>query len=730
MGRTIALFLPVLLSLAAADADTTIQTTLSVTINSISLTSDISVSGSASLTGIGSGKFSANEALSSFSLTATSNDIPFTITLSDGSGTLTGTVSVPTALVIGGATSGNGSAKITGGTGAYDQAKGTFTTLTGTVSGNPLAGGTVSFSGDGSITTSGGTTGPPQPTITAVLDAASYTANIAQGSIFVVKGTNLSAAGFTQFGFPLPNVSTDGVKITFSPTGGGVSTIAYLVYLFNQNGVNQLAGLLPSTIGTGNYNVIVTTSTGNSAGFPVTVVQRKFGVISQDSTGTGLAVVQNFISQSQLDVNRFTTGTISGVTISPAKPGQIVVIWGTGMGPVSGADNVASPGFDFSANGVNVQVIVGGTSIKPLYAGRAPGLAGADQINVQLPSNIATGCTVPMQISVNGTLSPPTFLAIAPNTAAAACVQPGFTTQQLTNFDNGGSITTAAFVLSQIAQTTPVSVPGVSGTIKIDALGGAFDRITGFQLASAPTSATGQANTSTSGACTVTHVTGSQSQVQGGSVTVNGLDAGNISFTGPTGSGISNMALTQDPKSNGYSALVGAEGISLPGYPSGVALTAGQYTLTGAGGKDVGKFTAGITLGTPLTITGGLPPTVDRNVGLTLNWTGGNATDTVEILGYSGTLTGTGANATIDATEFVCITTAGAKTITVPPSILTQLPAGVAGATTAGGFLEVVSTPTPAQGNGLFTASLTADGTSANGIFLALIGFGSSVTYQ
>ena len=34
-----------------------------------------------------------------------------------------------------------------------------------------------------------------QPTITAVLDGAAYTQNIAQGSVFVVKGEGLSAAG-------------------------------------------------------------------------------------------------------------------------------------------------------------------------------------------------------------------------------------------------------------------------------------------------------------------------------------------------------------------------------------------------------------------------------------------------------------------------------------------------------------------------------------------------------
>jgi hypothetical protein len=144
----------------------------------------------------------------------------------------------------------------------------------------------------------------------------------------------------------------------------------------------------------------------------------------------------------------------------------------------------------------------------------------------------------------------------------------------------------------------------------------------------------------------------------------------------------------------------------------------------------VGAFTASITLGSPLTITGGLPATVTRSAGLTLNWTGGNATDVVEIVGYAGGLTGSGATATIDATEFICITTAGAKTITVPPSILSQLPAVAANATTQTGFLEVVSTPAPVDGNGLFSAPLTAGGNIDSGLFLALIGQGSSVAYQ
>jgi hypothetical protein len=323
-------------------------------------------------------------------------------------------------------------------------------------------------------------------------------------------------------------------------------------------------------------------------------------------------------------------------------------------------------------------------------------------------------------------LSPPVFVAIAPDAASSACVQPGFTTQQLQNFDNGGSITTGAFVLAQIASSA------AGQNVKIDTVGGGFNRFTGFQLAALSNSPTSQAVVTTSGSCSVTHFTGPSSQITSGGGQLASLDAGNITISGPSGSGLSNFALTEDAK-NIYSSILGEEGlpvgIPLPGVGN-ATLTAGQYTLNGAGGKDVGKFTAAITLGTPLTITGGLPTSVNRSAGLTLNWTGGNATDTVEVVGYSGTLTGSGTTATIDVNEFICITTAGAKTLTVSPSILTQLSAVSAGSTTQTGFLEVVSGPVPATGNGLFTAPLTAGGNIDSGLFLALIGFGGAVSYQ
>jgi uncharacterized protein (TIGR03437 family) len=717
-------FCALALSLGTLAEAATISTTLTVNGTAAFNTSGtaITVTGTATLTNIGSGGSTASGTISaSVSLTSLSGatvTIPFTITLSGG--TLTGSVILPATVLEGSATSATGSGAITGGSGSYAGYSGTFPSLSGS-GGVGGAGLTITFTGTGTINTSGGGTIAPTPTITAVQDAGSYTASIAQGSIFVVKGSNLSASGFSQFSFPLP-ASSGGVQIAFTPASGGSATNAYLVYLYNQGGVNQLAAILPSTLAIGNYNVTVTNGGTVSAPFVVSVVQRKPGLITQDSSGTGLVVLQNYISATELDVDRFTTGTVGGVTISPAKPGQALIAWATGLGPVTGGDNTASPGFNFEANGVNVQVIVGGVSITPVYAGRAPGLAGADQINFTLPANVPTGCTVSFQLSVNGILSPGTFLSIAPSASATACVAAGLTTAQLQSLDNGGTLTAGGFDLEHFsANITEPSVGNISETIASAA--GGFTQVTGFQLASS------SAVSFQPGACQVVQSsTASQTTAVVTSSVATYLDAGAITLNGPGGSNITNAALTETSNVYSLNITLQATGITIPPAQAGIpnaSIVPGTYTLKGAGGKDVGPFSASLTLGTLLTITGGLPATVTRNNGLTLNWTGGNSTDLVEVFGTSGT---SSASAT-----FLCITTAGAGTFTVPASILNQLTAVTAGAISAGtgvGYLGVFSTPSPTAGSSLFSAPLTAGGSISAATFLALLGIEGTASYQ
>jgi hypothetical protein len=98
-------------------------------------------------------------------------------------------------------------------------------------------------------------------------------------------------------------------------------------------------------------------------------------------------------------------------------------------------------------------------------------------------------------------------------------------------------------------------------------------------------------------------------------------------------------------------------------------------------------------------------------------------------MGTSETNTGTGANLTSTATGFVCTTTAGQGTFTVPASILTWLPtmtAAQVSAGTADGSLSVMSRATPSS----FNATLKKDGSNIPSSFGYYSFFAGLALYQ
>jgi uncharacterized protein (TIGR03437 family) len=659
--------------------------------------------GQVTLTNLGSGGATVTGTFSSTinlltDITGSSVTSKFTITLSGG--TLTGTYTEPLTILYG--SSGNASATITLGTGTYAGYTGSFPTLAGSSSSTGGTSYSFSFKGDGTLSTT------PVPTISAVQDGASNTPNIAQGEFLSIYGTNLTPSSSGATIFPRPT-SVGGVKVTFTPVAGGAGIDTYLIGVYKASGYDQINALLPSTVPVGTYNVTVTNGTV-SAPFQTQVVASKPGLFTQDQSGTGLAVVFNYISPSENDVNRLTTGNYNGSLSSPAKPGQTLVAWGTGIGPYQAGDNTAGITHDFSTS-EPIAAIVGGVSIPVVFAG-LNGYAGEDQINFTLPANVPTGCAISLQISVNGVLSAPTSIAIATSASPTACVQPGYTTQQLQSLDQGGTINAGSFSLSQATET----VASLGTFISAD-IGGAFSQITGFQLAAAGTSTV---SVTTSGSCMVYHVTTTSTGVATGHVTE--FDAGTVTLTGPAGTNLNSQQLLET--SNIYSYSIGS-----PGQTGSSPLLPGTYTVNGAGGTDVGPFNTSITIGSPLTLNSPLPTTVTESAGLTLNWTGGNSSDVVEIIGASGTFTGTGNSRITNLTEFVCSTTAGQKTFTVPASILTQLPtitAAQVAATTAEGILEVTSGPTPVS----FNATLKKDGSNIPSYFSSTVGIIGLPVYQ
>lgn len=546
------------------------------------------------------------------------------------------------------------------------------------------------------------------PSITAVLDAGGYTSNLAPGTVFVVKGSNLCTSSATAniSAAPYSTAAMGGASIAFTPVGGGSAINAFMIYAYLSGSVTQLAGELPNATAAGDYNVTVTTSAGTSATFKTTVVAQKPGLMTISSSGSGRALVQNVVSSTQYDLNGFTSGQVpfQNFLRSPAKPSEFLIAWGVGLGAAPGYDSSApAAGLNFLSQGLAVKAVVNGVEITPAYAGRSNLFPGLDNVTFQLPANVTTGCWVSLQIKVAGVYSNATTIAIAPNAAATACVDPAYDQATLANLDGGSSVTIGSFNMSSMAST--LSFGGQTLTTETEAAAGSFAKYSAdqpFVTAAAPVG--------TAGSCTVTRttITVNKGGVGGGS-TLTLLDAGALTLNGPN---VANKAFTET--SNLYSLTLSNP---IPGSPPVVA--AGTYSLTGAGGSGIGAFTGSVTAAAPLRVTGGLPATVTRSQDLVIAWTGGG-TQVVSISGTASIQTGSTANTTtFDEGSFYCWTTADKGTFTVPSStVLSQLPAVPAAAISGGtgfGSLSVLSASQPAAGNGLFSAPLVAGGTTYAG---------------
>ena len=88
----------------------------------------------------------------------------------------------------------------------------------------------------------------------------------------------------------------------------------------------------------------------------------------------------------------------------------MITIWGTGLGRVPFADNVAPTAVNLE---VPVTITIGERDAVRLYAGRSPCCAGVDQIVVRIPEDTPLGCYVPLRMKAGNVVSNTVTMAIA-----------------------------------------------------------------------------------------------------------------------------------------------------------------------------------------------------------------------------------------------------------------------------------------------------------------------------
>lgn len=546
-----------------------------------------------------------------------------------------------------------------------------------------------------------------QPTVTQVSNAASsalpplQNSSIAQGSYFSVYGSGLglsSSACGANFGncywysnrdvYPLP---TQLNQSSVSVTVNGTTKSAYIEFAYD----GQINAVLPSDVPAGAGNLTVTYNGQTSATFAVTVVASSFGTFAWNSAGSGPGVITDV---NYVDLTPFHT----------AKPGDYVILWGTGLGPVpdAAAEQAGPPTINnlcADASTCPVTVWVAGSKANIYYAGRSTYTA-EDQIVFQVPTG-AQGCYVQVAVQTGSVVGNFTSMPVDPNGATCQDAD-GINYNDVASAvqSNGAAKILAVSMLSNYLNLNL----GILGTVPWD-----NDTITG-QIGSYPTFALqayqGVALAPSVGNCSAlpflqypppsdpaaAYATfldaGSSLSIQGPNRTVNIVKvdntAGNpVGYQGQMGT---------PPTGTPPDPVVGGQTVNelITGCPSwrsdgcvpfflnsSFAVTPGTYTITGSGGANVGAISGSISVSSgaqtfqwtnedSITAT-----SIPRNTPLTITWSGGDPNGFVDITAVSSTAqAASGPTTTTPGILVECIAPASQLSFQIPTYVLQSLP--------------------------------------------------------
>ena len=285
----------------------------------------------------------------------------------------------------------------------------------------------VVFGGETAVSLHAAQQAGPQIAPDGVVTAASFRGRthpgggIAQGSIFSIFGSNIGPSpGVSAASFPL-DTTLAGVSITI--TGLEAEGTVQAIPLFVSTG--QINAIMPSNAPLGFASITVTVDGVESVLEVVQIVPTSIGIFTATGSGTGPGSVTNFVSNTEQPLNTVAT---------PARPGQFVTIWGTGLGGIDGPDNQRpadvggvldlrkTAAFDSGAKlaaEVDLKIYIGGTlATNVFYAGRSAEFPGLDQIIAEIPAGAALGCSSSLNVIGNDIAANGANIALSADGAA------------------------------------------------------------------------------------------------------------------------------------------------------------------------------------------------------------------------------------------------------------------------------------------------------------------------
>jgi uncharacterized protein (TIGR03437 family) len=474
------------------------------------------------------------------------------------------------------------------------------------------------------------------PAISAVVNAASNipqglpNAGIAQGAMFVVYGSNLGPAAISYSSAPFHSASQAGTSIAVSIGGQTVNALMYY------SAAGQVAALLPSDTPLGTGSVVLTYNGVPSAAFPVTVVQNNLGIFTVSSDGKGVGIV-TFPDYSLVS------------TAKAANPGDTLILWGTGLGPVNGSD-AAGAGLGVNMTSVPLKLWLGGVQASVTYKGRTGCCVGEDEVVFTVPSNVPIGCAVTLVAQIGNEISNNAVIPVANGSRTCTPINSMLTPSVRQALSGSAPLTYAQINLERRVNDT--------GTGYVDTGDGQFAKVS-VSPALQPFMVS-YMDIAPVGTCQSYNNLDSWNQPPFASAA--GADAGaSLNVTGPAGT--QSLPLAPGSVPTDYNGTLSA---------AGTYLSPGEYTVTGSGGANVGPFTVKFNIPiSPVWSNQSSLANVTRANGLTFTWSGGTANNWV----YVGGLSATDSTHTNGA-SFGCLVEGSAGAVTVPPAVLLALPAG------------------------------------------------------
>jgi uncharacterized protein (TIGR03437 family) len=245
--------------------------------------------------------------------------------------------------------------------------------------------------------------------ISAIVSAGAFggfTA-IAPGSWIEIYGSNLAVATQTWAGSDFVNgvapTSLGGVTVSI----GGKA--AFLDFVSSA----QVNAEVPSDVPTGTVSLTVTNSNGTSISFSLTVNATEPGLLAPAGFQVG---GKQYVAALFSDGQTFALpqSAISGVPSRPAMPGETLVIYGVGFGPVTGGITAGTIVTTQNSLTTPVQFSFGASTATLSYFGLAPSFVGLYQFNVLVPATGTSG-TVPLTFSLGGTAGSQTLYIAVQN---------------------------------------------------------------------------------------------------------------------------------------------------------------------------------------------------------------------------------------------------------------------------------------------------------------------------